>query len=286
MSIQQGMGLETEPDLTEVRTRAVEDWNRNRRKNSILRVVLAASIPVAVLVLWQLASMVGWIDQRFFPSPSTILAEAAAQVSSGDLLRDLGRDIWVSFVRMASGFAFGAVAGLLLGTLMGTIRRVQETFGPMVYAFYPMPKLAILPLLLVIFGLGEASKIVLVALGVFYVVCISTLSGTLYSAQIYRDVAQAFAFPRWLRYRYVTVPAALPAIMNGIKLGIGQALILVVSVEFVSAQDGLGHFIWQSWQIFDIPRMFVGLFCIAAAGALAVLGGDALERKMVPWASR
>jgi ABC-type nitrate/sulfonate/bicarbonate transport system permease component len=88
-----------------------------------------------------------------------------------------------------------------------------------------------------------------------------------------------------MRYRYVILPAAMPSIMNGVKLGIGQALILCVSVEFVSSKDGIGAFIWQSWQTFNIPSMFVGLFCIAAAGALAVFGGDALEKKLVPWAN-
>lgn len=274
----------SDEQLTTLRARAAKDWAGRQRRDRTLRVALGVGVPVVLLALWQVASSAGVIDSRFFPSPSTIAGRAATDIADNGLLTELGHQFGVSLVRMAAGYFIGALAGVLLGTLMGSMRWVRYAFDPLLYAVYPMPKLAILPLLLIVFGIGNLSKITLVALGVFFVVCISTLSGTLYTNPMFQDVASAFSFPRLMRYRHVTVPAALPSIMNGLKLGIGQALILAVSVEFVSSNDGIGYFIWQSWQTFNIPSMFIGLFCVAAAGALAVFGGDAVERRLIPWA--
>jgi NitT/TauT family transport system permease protein len=148
-----------------------------------------------------------------------------------------------------------------------------------------MPKLAVFPLFIVIFGLGDASKIALVALGVFFMTCMSTLSGVLASNPIHQDVAKAFRFPAWTRWTRVVIPGALPAIVTGLKLGLGQALIVVVSTEMISGDDGMGHFIWESWQVLDIPRMFLGLVIVALSGGAAMLFGDFLERTLTPWAS-
>jgi NitT/TauT family transport system permease protein len=271
--------------ITELRDREKVKWIAAGRRDRFQKITLGIGFPLALLLVWQSASWLGFVDERFFPSPVTIVNRALEDIASNNLLPVLGGELLVSLRRIGTGFVIGTVAGILVGTAMGSVRRFRYMLGPFIYAVYPMPKLAILPLLLILFGIGDASKIALISLGVFFVVGISALSGTLYTAQMYRDVATTFSFTRRMRYRYVTLPAAMPSIMNGVKLGIGQALILCVSVEFVSSKDGIGAFIWRSWQTFNIPAMFVGLFCIAAAGALAVFGGDALEKKLVPWAN-
>lgn len=278
--------VSTTPDeqLTTLRARAAKDWARRQRRDRALRVALGVGAPVVVLALWQAASSAGVIDPRFFPAPTTIAARTVTEIADHGLLANLSQQLEISLVRMAVGYFIGALAGVLLGTLMGSLRWVRYALGPLVFAVYPMPKLAMLPLVLIVFGLGNLGTITLVALGVFFVVCISTLSGTLYTDPIFQDVASAFAFPRFMRYRQVTLPAALPSIMNGLKLGIGQALILVVSVEMVSGNNGIGYFIWNSWQTFDIPSMFIGFFCVAVLGGLAAFAGNSMERRLIPWA--
>ncbi|MDG4798341.1 ABC transporter permease [Micromonospora sp. WMMD1082] len=266
--------------------RAARSYQRRRRRNRLMQIGLGAGVPLALLLLWQAGSMFGLIDERFFPAPSTIVERAGTDITERNLLGDLGVQLQASLIRIVVGIVLGVSTGILVGTLMGSVTAVRHALSPLVYALYPMPKLAILPLLLIIFGIGDTSKIMLVTLGVFFVVCLSAFSGTLYTSQVYADVAKAFAFPRMMRYWRVVLPAALPSIMNGVKLGIGQALILVVSVEFVSSNDGIGYFIWQSWQTLDIPRMFIGLICVALGGAGAVLLGDLCERMLVPWAKR
>ena len=196
----------------------------------------------------------------------------------GRLLADIG----VTYERLAIGYVMGALIGVVAGITMGLSATMRFCLGPLVSATFPTPKLAIFPLLIVIFGIGDPSKIALVALGVFYMVCIS---GVLYSNPLHRDVATAFKIPAWVTWTRIVVPSALPSIITGLKLGLGQALILVVSAEFVSADNGLGHFIWDSWQVLDIPRMFVGLVIVALTGGGAVLLGEALERRLTPWVS-
>jgi ABC-type nitrate/sulfonate/bicarbonate transport system permease component len=114
--------------------------------------------------------------------------------------------------------------------------------------------------------------------------CINSLSGVQYANPIYHDVAKAFRIPAATRWFRIIIPSALPAIVTGLKLGIGQALILVVSAEFVSSNNGLGYFIWNSWQVLDISRMFMGLVIVSVIGGIAVIGGNALERFLIPWA--
>ncbi|MGH3663467.1 MAG: ABC transporter permease [Micromonosporaceae bacterium] len=274
------------PDFADLKARAGRGYRRRRRRDRMLRVLLGAGVPLALIVLWQIGSTVGVIDERFFPAPSVIAERAMQDIAERNLLSDLGAQLRASLVRIVAGIGIGVTTGVVAGSLMGSVAAVRHALSPLIYALYPMPKLAILPLLLIVFGIGEASKITLVSLGVFFVVCLSTFSGTLYTNPIYHDVSRAFALPRAMTYWRVVLPAALPSIMSGVKLGIGQALILVVSVEFVSSNNGIGYFIWQSWQTLDIARMFIGLICVAIAGAAAVLLGDACERVLVPWAKR
>lgn len=254
------------------------------RRHAVMRVVLGLGFPLALFALWELLADTGMIDRRFFPPPSRIVATAIETLGNAGDRTQLASDIVATLARLSVGYVLGAVIGILAGVLMGLYTPIRFALGPMVYATFPTPKIAIFPLLIVMFGIGNASKMALVTLGVFFMTCMSTLSGVLYANPIYRDVAQAFRLPTWTRWTRVIIPSALPAIVTGLKLGLGQALILVVSAEFVSSQDGLGHFIWNSWQVLDIPRMFMGLVVVGIIGGCAVLAGDMLERRLIPWA--
>jgi ABC-type nitrate/sulfonate/bicarbonate transport system permease component len=259
---------------------------RARRTKAILKVVLGVGFPCLLLLLWELLANFGVIDRRFFPAPSKIF------VGMIHLLGDPGErgrlivDIVATYQRLVIGYGLGATLGVVTGVAMGLSSTVRFCLGPLINATFPTPKLAIFPLLIVIFGLGDASKIALITLGVFYMTCISSLSGVVYSNPIHHDVARAFKIPAWTRWSQIVVPSALPQIVTGLKLGLGQALILVVSAEFVAAQEGLGHFIWDSWQVLDVSRMFMGLIVVALTGGAAVIFGEMLERRLIPWAKR
>jgi ABC-type nitrate/sulfonate/bicarbonate transport system permease component len=258
-------------------------YQRAQRRNLVLRILLGVGLPLALLALWQLAAVVGWLDRRFFPPPTKVVSTAASFLASSEGRDLLRQHLGATLYRLAFGYSLGASFGVATGTLMGLARPARYALAPLIYGLFPLPKIAIYPLVIIIFGLGDASSVALITLGVFFMTCINTLSGVLHIAPIYQDVAAVFRIPAMTRWFRVILPAAMPAIVTGLRLGLGQALILVVSTEFISADTGIGRFIWDAWQVLDIPRMFVGLACVLCLGALSALAGNLLERHFVPW---
>jgi NitT/TauT family transport system permease protein len=139
-----------------------------------------------------------------------------------------------------------------------------------------------LPLILLIFGLGEPSKIVMVAIGVFYPVVINTVSGVLQIPKMYLDVGDNFGASRWKMFTTIALPGALPFIMTGIKLGAGMGLILIAIAEMIGAQSGLGYMIWNAWQILSVNTMYVGLIMIALLGFVLTMILNEVERLLIP----
>lgn len=235
--------------------------------------------PLALLLLWEASARGGLIDVRFFPAPSSIAAQAVALTGTGELWGHLA----ASLKRLAWGTLLGGIPALLLGITMGLYRPIRAAIDPLISATYPVPKSAILPLILLIFGLDEASKIVMVALGVFFPVLINTITGVLQIDKIYLDVGKNFRATRWQTFRTVALPGAMPSIMAGIKLGIGMGLILIAIAEMVGAKNGIGFMIWDAWQILSVETMYVGLIVISILGFLLTLILNEIEGWILPW---
>lgn len=244
--------------------------------------LMAFVSPLLFLLLWEMAARAGWLDRRFFPSPSSIAQEIVALLRTGELLVHVG---W-TLQRVAIGFCLGAVPAILLGLVMGLSPLLTALVRPIIASVYPIPKIAMFPLIMLMFGLGETSKWVIVAIAVFFQVFFSTLAGVANIDRIYLDVAQSFGASRWQSYRLIAMPAALPFIFTGCQLGIGMALIVVVVAEQFGTKVGLGHMIWRSWQVFEVRDMFVGLIMVALLGYGIQLAFGALERGIVRWKPR
>jgi NitT/TauT family transport system permease protein len=235
--------------------------------------------PLVLLVLWEISVRLGLLDARFFPAPTSIVSTFISLVQSGELLINT----WISLQRLFFGFLLGGIPALVLGIVMGLYRPIRAAIDPLIAATYPIPKSAILPLILLIFGLGEASKIVMVAIGVFFPVVINTVAGVLEIDRIYHDVSKNFGASRWQVFLTVALPGAMPLIMTGIKLGVGMGLILIAIAEMVGAESGLGFMIWNAWQTFSVETMYVGLVVIAILGFLFSVVLNELERFIIPW---
>jgi ABC-type nitrate/sulfonate/bicarbonate transport system permease component len=244
--------------------------------------LLSIISPLALLLLWDVLVRLGVIDARFFPAPSTVATTLWAMAKSGEL--------WInteaSLVRLFWGFLVGGIPALGLGIAMGLSPLLRAIVEPLIAATYPIPKSAIMPLILLIFGLGEASKIAMVAIGVFFPVAMNAVTGVLEINKIYLDVGRNYQASRWQVFRTIALPGALPFIMTGIKLGVGLGLILIAISEMLGAKSGLGYLIWNAWQILDVNVMYVGLFMIALLGFLFTHVLNALERWVVPWKAR
>jgi ABC-type nitrate/sulfonate/bicarbonate transport system permease component len=241
--------------------------------------LISIASPIVLLLVWEIAARTGMIDTRFFPAPSSIFGTLVTLSKTGELWEHTT----ASLQRLALGFLVGGIPALILGVIMGLSRPVRAIFEPLIAATYPIPKSSILPLALLIFGLGEGSKIFMVAVGVFFPVAINATTGVLEINKIYLDVGRNFKASRWNTFRTIALPGALPVIMTGIKLGVGMGLVLIAIAEMMGAKSGLGYMIWAAWETFSVEQMYVGLFVIAIIGFVLTLLLNEIEKRLVPW---
>jgi len=239
--------------------------------------------PLAMLLAWELLVRGGVLDARFFPAPSSIVDTFYALCFQSDWDNGLPHHILVSLSRASIGFLIGAIPAVALGAVMGLVPLVRAAIQPVVGAIFPIPKVAILPLLMLVFGIGEESKWAIIAVGVFFQVLLATAAGVASIDRIYLDVGANFRAGRYARYTTIALPGALPMIFAGLRLGWGAALLLLVTAEMVSSQSGIGFLIWRAWQLLNVEEMYVGLVAIAAIGLLSFALIDALERHLLPW---
>jgi len=252
------------------------DTLRSRR---LVELGLTVASPALVIAIWELLSRSGRIDSRFWPPPSTLWDTSVTMIQEDGLFGD----IRITVARILLGFLFGAIPGIVLGLAMGLFWPVRVFFMPLATIVYSIPKIAVLPLMIIAFGIGETSKLVTVALSIFFLVALSTMSGVLELDGSYRDVARNLGASRSELFLTVALPGALPSIFTGLRLALGFALVVVIGTEFVNAKSGLGYVIWNSYQTLRIRQIFVGLILtgILGWGLTALLG--AIEQVVMPW---
>lgn len=256
-----------------------KEQHKRNMKRSLNRRVLSIISPIMMLVIWEILVRVHLLDSRFFPAPTTVIASLWEMVKSGLLFSDLG----ISLMRIFGGFLIGAVPGLIIGLTMGLFPTVKAIFDPIVAATYPIPKLALMPLIMIMFGLTEFEKMFIIALGTFFLVLINTVAGVVNLESIYWDVAKNYGASRKNYYFTVALPGALPMIFTGIKLGMGMALLLIVAAEMNGASNGVGYRIWESYAIFNIPEMYVSFIVMSLLGYVFTILLDELEQVIIPW---
>ena len=266
-------------ELAKPPTRTVDVGERARLAARRRDRILSIASPLGLLLAWELAADTGLIDVRFFPAPSAIIAKLIEMARSGELTEN----VLISLQRIVLGFLLGGVPAIVIGIAMGIWRPVRAIVDPLIVATYPIPKSSLLPLILLIFGLGEMSKVMMVAIGVFYPMAINATAGVLQINQIYLDVGKSFKASPWDTFRTIALPGALPFIMTGIKLGVGLGLILIAISEMLGAKSGLGYLIWSAWETFAVAKMYVGLFVIALIGFAISLLLNEIERWVIRW---
>jgi ABC-type nitrate/sulfonate/bicarbonate transport system permease component len=260
---------------------AMQQPSNRRSRVSIERLVSVCS-PLILLLIWEGAGQIRLIDTRFFPAPSTIILQAAIpMIQRGELWTHLS----ISLARIAVGFVLGAVPGVIIGLAMGLNPLVRAAIQPLVDATFPIPKSAIAPLFLMIFGIGEESKYAIIATAVIYLVLINTVSGVRNIDRIYLDVGKNYGASRLMMFTDIALPGALPMVFTGLKLGMGVALIIIVIAEIIGAKSGIGFLIWNSWQVFQVEKMYVGLMVSALLGFGTAALLNVVERRLIPWKS-
>lgn len=255
-----------------------QEWRKRERKKKAKHLLTIAS-PIFILALWELLSRTTLIDPRFFPPPTIIIQALVDMAKSGTLFTNLE----ISLFRIAIGFLLGTIPAIMLGLLMGMYSPVRYFFSPLIMALMPIPTLALIPIFIIIFGIGEVSKVVTIAGSVFFPVVINTAAGVANIDQIYIDVAKNYGANAKDFFFKIALPGALPVMLEGIQMGQAIALLTIVAAEMMGATSGIGFIIWTSYKAFLIPQMYVGIVLISFFGYFFSLLLRGLQARLLPW---
>lgn len=249
------------------------------RRGRVTRRILGLAVPLGFLLLWQIASSRGWIDNRVYPSPIEVV-EAWWLLWSE---RSLSNDIYASFRVITIGFAIGSAVGIAVGIVTGLVRVVRAALDPLLSALYVVPKLALLPIFLTIFGLGEKPKIALVVVTVFFFVWISTMESLTRVAGGHVDAAHAFGAGPFVTFWHVHLPAMLPELFVALRISMGVAVLVTIAAEYIVSGAGLGFVIFNNGQLFLMGRAWAGIVSVAVLGVILMSVVGVIGRRLAPW---
>jgi NitT/TauT family transport system permease protein len=240
---------------------------------------VAVAVPVSLLILWELCSQTGVLSPRYFPPP-TVVAPTLARLLAGG---DLWGETLVTLNRLAIAFVLAAAPGVPAGLAMGLFRPVRYALEPYIALLFPLPKIALLPLLLILLGVGEKAFILTGAISAFFQIVISTLGGVQAMDPRLLEVGRNYGARGLALFRKIILPATLPSIFTGLRLGLGLALIAVIAVEFVAAKSGLGHLVFRYWQMLLTAEMFAAFALVGVIGLAFTRGLRAVQQRALAW---
>ncbi len=243
---------------------------------------LRFAVLVALLAVWWFAT--GAADSIFFPLPTEILPSVWTDwLADGDAWTD---NIIPSLVRMFYGFLLAAVGSILLGLAIGRSKVVGEFVEPIIHFVRAIPPPALLPLFLVLLGIGDLQKVVLIAVGVFPPILLNTIDGVRSVEQLHLDTASAYQIPRPQRVLRVILPSAAPKIFAGLRISLSVAVILMVISELFAATDGIGFRIVQASRNFSYVELWSGIVVLGLLGILLNAGLGLLEMRVLRWSKQ
>jgi NitT/TauT family transport system permease protein len=251
--------------------RAVQAW----------QMMLPMLTIVAMVVAWEALVRLRGIAPIYLPAPSSVARYLWRMIADGSMPYHLG----ITLLRIFVGFALAAVFGVALGVVMGMSRTVARVADVWIAALYPLPKISLIPLLIIWVGTGEAYKIVISAVSAFFPIVISTYAGIRQTdSGLIKAARDLGANARQIQLK-VVIPAAIPSIFAGLHLGMGVAIILVVAAEMIggSSQGGMGWLLISSGQVMETEKVFASLVVLAVVGAAVIKLQQWIDRKVAPW---
>ena len=240
--------------------------------------VSVASI-LCLLAIWELICQSGVVSSLFLPAPSAIINALLEMIADGEI----GVSLAASLYRILAGFFVGSLIGLAVGLVTGTSALMDKIGTPIVNAIYPIPKIALLPLFILWLGIGELSKVTIIALGVFFPVAMNTYSGVKNVDTLLLKVAASFNASWWMTMKSVVLPNALPIIFAGLRLAAGTSLLLLVAAEMIAAQVGIGALILHYGDLMITDKLMAGVIVLSLLGLVFNLILQFVERKAIPW---
>jgi len=243
------------------------------------RQLLPWLLPLALVVIWQLASSRGWLSTRVLPAPLDVLVAAWKLAESGELWNH----VRISAGRALLGLAVGGGLGLVLGLLTGSVRWIETLLDSTIQMIRNIPALALIPLVILWFGIDETAKLFLIAISVFFPIYINTFHGIRNVDRGLIEMGRTYGLSRWGLYTQVVLPGALSSILVGLRFSLGLMWVILIVAETISAQAGIGYLTMNAREFLQTDIVLVGILLYALLGKLADLFARALERYWLRW---
>lgn len=249
------------------------------RKRPLTGFFIPLILPVLLLLLWEWSVSQGVLPRTLIASPVEVAADFVRLLGNGELLIHA----LVSLQRLIAGFLIGTAVGLAAGVFVGVSRLAERLVAPTLQLLAPIPAIAWIPLFIILFGISDASKIVLIAFATFFVVYFNTVQGIRSADQKLVELAQAYQKTNWELIWRILFPSALPQVFTGLRVALGLSWILLIAAEVIASSKGLGWLIWDSRNFSRPDDMIVGMIAIGILGKASDMALVALERRLTVW---
>ena len=243
------------------------------------RAASALIFPAALLLVWLTACLLDLVPAQILPDPRIILATFREFYVTGDLAFHAR----ISLIRVVQGFALGAGAGLVLGISMGLSRRVRELVEPLFLAMAQVPALGWIPLVMLLVGIDEALKVIIIAKAALIPVTINACKGILNVPRNYKEVGEVLTFGRWQTLTKILAPASIPTVFTGIRYGLTNAWLALVAVELLASSEGLGYLMVWGRQLFQLDLVIMAMIVVGVIGFVLDWSLGLVERRLQRW---
>jgi sulfonate transport system permease protein len=266
-------------DIGRVTIPAARFTSRHALRRLRLDAALPFLLPVGIVVIWQLASSLGLVGNRLMPAPSQVLAAGWDKIVSGELAANVG----ISGLRAVAGLLVGGIIGILLGLANGLSRASFTFTDTTLQMIRTIPNLALIPLVILWFGIGEEAKLFLTSLGVFFPIYLNTLHGVRTVDPQLVEMGQVYGMRGWTLFRRVILPGALPSIFVGLRFALGIMWLTLIVAETLSANSGIGHMAMEAREFMLTDVVVLALVVYALLGKLADVAVRLLEHWTLGW---
>ena len=241
--------------------------------------ILPWIVPLIIIAFWEICSVTGWLSSRVLPEPLAVFRAGFRLLVSGELWLH----VRISALRAFSGFAIGSSLGLLLGLLTGSFRSIELLLDTTLQMIRNIPALALIPIVILWFGIDEAAKLFLIAFGVFFAVYINTFHGIRAVDPALIEMGKSYGLKGFSLYREIIIPGAIASILVGIRYALGSMWVILIVAETISAQSGIGYMTMNAREFLQTDVVLLGILLYAGLGKLADVGARQLERRWLKW---
>lgn len=251
----------------------------NVNSKKIFGYINIAILPILILTAWIAATKLELFSPAILPSIQTVLDSLKSQLNSGQLIKDIS----ISLTRVVEGYMIAAVLGITLGVLMGISERINKFFFLTFTSIRQIPMLAWIPLIVLWFGIGESSKIIVIVIAAYFPILLNTMNGIKRTDKNLIEVGNMYKLSKWKLFTKIYFPSALPSIFVGLKLGLGISWMAVVGAEIIASSSGIGYRMNDARSLMQPEVVFVGMFAIAIIGIIMDQILTRISKKITPW---